>query len=118
MASAPVKTGRKERMEEPHIEGVATHDDPESCVHVREGVGEALTGAGAGWVFSREKKLFRVPTLLAIAEGNMCDTDSARWRATRRGRRPHARIEPSWTGTGRSTARSRLTACGTHRKGG
>ena len=104
-------------MREPHIEGVATHDDPESCVHAREGVGEALTGAGAGWVFSREKKQSRVPTLLAIAEGNMCDTDTARWRTTRRGRRPHARTEPSWTGTGRSTARSRVTARGTRRKG-
>ena len=31
-----------------YIEGVATHDDPESCVCVREGVGEALTGASAG----------------------------------------------------------------------
>ena len=35
-------------MEEPYIEGVATHDDPESCVGVREGAGEALTGAHAG----------------------------------------------------------------------
>jgi len=36
-------------MEEPYIEGVATHDGPESCVRVREGAGEALTGARAGW---------------------------------------------------------------------
>ena len=34
-------------MKESYIEGVATHDDPESCVHVREGMGEALTGACA-----------------------------------------------------------------------
>jgi hypothetical protein len=38
VASAPVKTGRKKRMKEPYIEGVATHDDPESCAGVREGV--------------------------------------------------------------------------------
>ena len=31
-------------MEEPHIEGVANHGDPESCAGFREGVGEALTG--------------------------------------------------------------------------
>jgi len=35
-------------MKELYIEGVATHDDPESCVGVREGDGEALTGARAG----------------------------------------------------------------------
>ena len=31
-----------------YIEGLATHDDPESCVGVCEGAGEALTGARAG----------------------------------------------------------------------
>jgi len=35
-------------MKELHIEGVATHDDPEPCVGVREGVGEASVGARAG----------------------------------------------------------------------
>jgi hypothetical protein len=35
-------------MKELYIEGLATHDGPESCVGVREGVGEALTGARAG----------------------------------------------------------------------
>jgi hypothetical protein len=38
-----------------HIEGVAIHDDPESCAGTREGAGEALTGAPVGWVLSREK---------------------------------------------------------------
>ena len=36
-------------MEELYTEGVATHGDPESCVAVRKGGGEALTGARAGW---------------------------------------------------------------------
>ena len=36
-------------MEEPYIEGVATHDGPESCVGFREEVGEALPGARIGW---------------------------------------------------------------------
>ena len=44
-------------MKEPHVEGQAIHDDPESCVVIREGAGEALTGAPAGWVLSREKSL-------------------------------------------------------------
>ena len=35
-------------MEEPYIEGVAIHGDPESCVVACEGGGEALTGARAG----------------------------------------------------------------------
>ena len=35
-------------MKEPYIEGVADHDDPESCGGDRKGVGEALTGARAG----------------------------------------------------------------------
>jgi hypothetical protein len=41
-------------MEESHVEGVATHDDPESCTDVREDGGEALTGVRAGRVLSRE----------------------------------------------------------------
>ena len=41
-------------MKEPYGEGVATHTGPESCVVARKGEGEALTGARAGWVLSRE----------------------------------------------------------------
>ena len=44
-------------MKEPHIEGLANHDDPESCLGTRKGTGEALTGAHAGGVLSRENKL-------------------------------------------------------------
>jgi hypothetical protein len=35
-------------MEELYVEGLASHDDPESCAGVRKGAGEALTGAHAG----------------------------------------------------------------------
>ncbi len=41
-------------MKEPYTEELATHGDPESCVGVREGIGEALTGARVGEVSSRE----------------------------------------------------------------
>ena len=36
-------------MKKSNIEGVAIHGGPESCVDVREGGGEALTGVRAGW---------------------------------------------------------------------
>ena len=40
-------------------EGLANHTGPESCGAVREGVVEALTGEGAGRVFSRERVILR-----------------------------------------------------------
>ena len=46
-------------MKESHGEGVATHTGPESCVSVREDEHEALTGEGAGRVWSRERTLLR-----------------------------------------------------------
>ena len=41
-------------MEESYAEGLASHGDPESCAGARESAGEALTGAHAGRVSSRE----------------------------------------------------------------
>jgi hypothetical protein len=41
-------------MEDSYGEGLANHAGSESCVGVREGAGEALTGVRAGWVLSRE----------------------------------------------------------------
>jgi hypothetical protein len=92
-------------MKESHIEGVATHDDPESCVGVREDAGEALTGERVGWVLSREITHFGVPTPLIQAEGNTVMGVIASPWPTLRGRRPHARTDTSCTGTGRSTDR-------------
>ncbi len=37
-----------------YIEGLANHIGPESCIGVRKGDGEALTGERTGWVLSRE----------------------------------------------------------------
>jgi RNA-directed DNA polymerase len=46
-------------MKESYGEGLATHTGPESCGTAREGVAEALTGARAGRVLSRESNLLR-----------------------------------------------------------
>ena len=43
-------------MKELYIEGVATHDDPESCADSRKGTGEALTGAYAGRAIEPRKQ--------------------------------------------------------------
>jgi hypothetical protein len=41
-------------MEVLYVEGVAIHDGPESCVGVREGVGEAWTGGVWAGLLSRK----------------------------------------------------------------
>lgn len=46
-------------MKESYVEGLATHNGPESCAAVRKGGGEALTGVRAGRVFSRERPNLR-----------------------------------------------------------
>jgi hypothetical protein len=57
-------------MEELCVEGLATYGDPESCVDVPRGRGEALTGARAGRAIEPRNRNFGVPTL--------CQ----RWKAT------------------------------------
>src|SRR5687768_5937050 len=69
----------EKEMKELHIEGPAIHDDPESCVGVREGAGEVLTGARAGWAIeprngrspgcrrSRDKRKATPPAALSRA---------------------------------------------------
>src|SRR5271154_1361425 len=46
-------------MKERYGEGLATHTDPESCGELREEGAEALTGARAGRVLSRERAQLR-----------------------------------------------------------
>ena len=40
-------------MKESYVESLASYGGPESCVHIRKSVGEALTGVRAGRVLSR-----------------------------------------------------------------
>jgi hypothetical protein len=54
-----------------YVEGLATHDGPESCVDVRKGGGEALTGVRAGRAIEPRKSEIGVPTLSIQAEGNI-----------------------------------------------
>ena len=42
-----------------YVEGVATHDGPESCVDVRKDGGEALTGVRAGWAIEPRNRCIR-----------------------------------------------------------
>lgn len=88
-------------MRVPCEEGVATHLDPESCGRAREGTVEALTGARAGVVLSREINDPTVPTLSQRAVGNTAGRAIASARADRARSETHARTETSCTGTGR-----------------
>jgi NADPH-dependent curcumin reductase CurA len=57
-------------MEEPYIEGVAIHDGPESCVGVREGGGEALTGVHVGRAIEPRNHYLRGADAVVGAEGH------------------------------------------------
>jgi hypothetical protein len=46
-------------------EGLAIHTDPESCAGIREGVGEALTGARTGGVSSGVSDIVRGADVVA-----------------------------------------------------
>ena len=82
-------------MRELYIEGVAIHGGPESCVGVREGAGEALTGVVRAGLLSREMLGSGVPTPSNQAEGNISGGDIASRRRTPRGQRTWARTEIS-----------------------
>jgi hypothetical protein len=81
------KTGMEKGMKEPYIEGVAIRGGPESCVGVREGAGEALTGVRVGRDIEPRNQGFGVPTSLTEAEGNIAAAPSASRQRTPRGRR-------------------------------
>ena len=93
-------------MKEPYVEGVATHDDPESCAFIREDGGEALDRGTSGPGIRREIQSSGAPTPFPWSEGNTPYTAIARCVAAARGRRPRARSEPLCSRTGRSAGRS------------
>ena len=57
-------------MEELYIEGLATHDGPESCVDDPRGRGEALTGVRAGRAIEPRNQRDRGADVVGLAEGN------------------------------------------------
>lgn len=67
-------------MRELHAEGLATHGDPESWTHFPKGRRQALTGAHASWVLSREittRRCRRRPhRRKAKREGALCESPS------------------------------------------
>lgn len=90
-------------MKESRREGLTIHPDPESCAVIRKGDCEALTGARLGEVLSRESCLESgAPTLSIMTEGETKYAAIVRRVPAPRGRRPSARTEPLYTGTGRS----------------
>src|SRR5439155_18420432 len=89
-------------MKESYGEGLATHADPESCGAACEGGVEALTGARAGRVFSRERTLLRDADAVRRSGGTIRHLDTARDGGVPRGQRPRARTETPRTRTGRS----------------
>ncbi len=92
-------------MKESYGEGLASRTGPESCVAVREGSGEALTGVRAGRVLSREKGLSGTPTHSLYAEGHIGFAAIARRIRVPRGRRPRTCTETPCTEPGRSRVR-------------
>src|SRR5512135_1040516 len=89
-------------MKESHSEGVATHTDPESCAGGCEASGEALAGARAGGVSSREMPKLQGADALGVAEGDTARGEIASPGRTLRGPRPQARPETSRARIGRS----------------
>jgi len=84
------------------IEGVAIHDDLESCVGAREGAGEALTEGDVGWVIEPRNHLSGVPTPSQWSEGNIAGRGIASCQRTPRGHRACACVESPGARTGRS----------------
>jgi hypothetical protein len=77
-----------------YSEGLATHTGPESCVHAREGVGEALTGERIGQPLSGENFLWGADAL-EVAESNTGRRVNASAAPTLRRLRPwHVRTSP------------------------
>jgi hypothetical protein len=81
-------------MKDPYGEELATHTGPESCVYIRKGIDEALTGGVRAGLFSRERSC-KLQDAVAVhkVEGNTGCIDIARCSWDLRGQRPRARIQ-------------------------
>jgi RNA-directed DNA polymerase len=75
-------------MKESHVEGVAIHDDPESCIDIREGGDEALTGARAGRVLSREMYLRDADAVMLGGRQHRSRRDRETWSGPARSETP------------------------------
>ena len=77
-----------------YSEGLATHTGPESCVHGREDMDEALTGERIGQPLSGENSRWGAHAL-EMAEGNTDRRENASACSTPRRLRPwHVRTPP------------------------
>ena len=72
-------------MKESYVKGLANHNDPESCGGARKSDGEALTGARAGRVLSRESSRTRDADLVEAGgrQQPVCRVGEARWYPAR-----------------------------------
>ncbi len=93
-------------MKESDIKGVAIHGGPESCVGVREGVDEVLTGVHVGGAIEPRNPWSRGADAVVKAEGNTGGGAIASRRWTPRGQRTQACVETPSARTGRSRDRS------------
>lgn len=89
-------------MKESYVEGLASHDDPESCGCARKDAVEALTGARIGRVWSRESTEIRGADAVPGAEGNTERGAKASLVTAPRGLSPLACAESPSARTGRS----------------
>jgi hypothetical protein len=92
-------------MKESYVEGLASHNGPESCGGVRKGAVEALTGVRIGRVLSREITEIRGADAVPGAEGNTERGAMASLVTAPRGLRPLACAESPGARTGRSLNR-------------
>lgn len=84
-------------------ENLASHSGPESCVCIREGVGEALTGGAAGRdIEPRKSHRERDASAVHWSEGQHQGDRNGEVVRVPRGRRPRARAQAFHTGTERS----------------
>jgi len=91
-----------------YIEGVAIHGGPESCVGVREGVGEALAGVVRAGLLSREMSFVRGADAFIAAAGNIVGGVIASRQRPRAVEEPRQARRSSCARTGRSRGRPRV----------